>query len=495
MVLAEAFPCADHPGGGAGRRRGEEARTSEHKQPIGASAPTAGTIDRGRRRSVEPYDRVAELVTHLAFAANLAAAAEGLALAAKAELDPNRFLEVALASSGASAALERHGPLMLRHDFAPADGTLADLRRDLEAALDLARQVGAPAPLGALVHGWVLSAVRCGHSSDGPAALATVYEALAGVRLDAVAARAAPGLRPPAANDETPRVGFIGLGKMGRPIAECLMRAGLALVVHNRSQAVVEALVRQGAERAATPAEVAARADVVLTCLPDDAAVERVYTGPDGLLAAARSDLVLLDLGTTGLALTRRLAEDATARGTHFVDGPVSGGISAAVQGTLTIMLGASEEAFRRASPVLAAIGRRLFHLGPPGSGQVTKQINNMLLYIHGAGGLEALAVGMAAGAPLAHLVAALERSRGASYALATRSKLLVERDFQPRFSHYGRLKDGRAVLDLGAALHVPLVLAAISQELHQVAVASGWGDEDWASLIKVYERLAGIGA
>lgn len=443
---------------------------------------------------MDRHDHVAKRVSDLAFATNLAGAAEGLVAAAKAGLDPRLFMQVALASSGASAAMEQHGPRMLRRDFSPADGTLADLRGDLEGVLELARRVGAPTPLGAVVHGWVLSAVRHGHEGDGPAALATVHEALAGVRLDAAAATGAPGLRPPVLADGVPRVGVIGLGRMGKPVAACIRRANLALVVHNRSQSPVDELVAHGAERAATPAEVAARADVVLTCVTDDAAVERVYAGADGLLSAARPEQVLLDLGTTALALTRRLAEAAAARGAHFVDGPVSGGIPAAVQGTLTIMLGASEEGFRCASPVLAAIGSRLFHLGPPGSGQVAKQINNMLLYTNGAALCEAIALGMAAGVPAAEVVAALEHSRGASYALGSRGKMVVERDFQPRFSNYGRLKDGRAVLDLGAHVHVPLVLVALGQELHQAAVACGWGDEDWGSLVKVYEHMAGIG-
>lgn len=428
-------------------------------------------------------------IVHLLRTVTLAGAVEGLVLAARAGLDLALLLEVVRVSSGASAVLERYGWALIGRQRLPAAATLARCRADLAAALRLARRHGAPVPLAALVDAWLLGGAGPGDAA-WPLALAARYEALAGCRLAAGAAVTAPGLRAAPPQGATACVGFIGLGRIGKPIAETLRRAGLSLVVHNRSQGPVEELVRLGAERAATPAAVAERADVIMTCLPDHEAVERVYLGPDGLAGAVRPGQVLVDLGTTALALTRRLHQALTAQGAFFVDAPVSGGIPAAREGRLTVMIGATEEGFARAASVLAVLGKRLFHVGPPGAGQVAKQINNLLLGTTTAAAAEALTLGVAAGWRAAPLLAVLLASSAASWALRMRGPKMVERDFAPLFTVDGRLKDSQAALALGQELHVPLPLAAVAHELYQVAAAQGYGAADFAAVIAAYETL-----
>lgn len=441
----------------------------------------------------EGASQTTKAVTGLVAAVNLAEAAEGLVLAAKAGLDPAALVRVVTVSSGASTMLGTHGHKMLAGQFDTVTYAVADLRRDLETALELAWRCGVPTPLGAIVHGWALSMARRGQGHLDAAALVTVYEGLAGVRLTAARTSEAPGLRSPTATTTDLRVGFIGLGRMGKPMAACLCRAGFSVVVHNRSHEAVDDLVRQGAQRAATPAEVAAQSDIVLTCLPDDTAVERVYCGPGGLIAAARPGAVLVDFGTTSLALTRRLEHEIAARGALFVDAPVSGGPPRAATGSLTIMVGATEAGFGRASSALGAVGSRIFHLGPPGTGQITKHVNNMLLTTNFAAACEGLALGVAAGIPAGQLLPALLGSSAASNATEVRGRRIVERDFRPAFPTYGQLKDLQAALELGRNLHVPLPLAAVTHELLQSVAARGWGDEDWAAVTKAYESLANL--
>ncbi|MBI4507799.1 MAG: NAD(P)-dependent oxidoreductase [Chloroflexi bacterium] len=350
-----------------------------------------------------------------------------------------------------------------------------------------------PTPLAAVAHGWLLAVLRHDAGADDPAALLTVYERLAGWSLAAAQPRAAPGRRAPAAREGIERVGFVGLGRLGRPIAECIRRAGFPMIVHNRSQGAVGDMVREGAERAASPAQTAARADVVLTCLPDNEAVERVYLGPSGLIEGARPEQVLVDVGTTALGLTRRLDAAAAARAAIFVDAPVTGGIPAALEGRLTVMIGASEEGFRRASPVLAAMAERLFHVGPPGAGQSTKLVGNMLLGTNTAALAEGLALGVAAGLAADELLERLLRSSADSWVMRLRGPKMVQRDFRPLFTVLGRLKDSQAALALGRELHVPLPLAAVAHELYQAAAAGGCGAEDFATVVRVYEGLAGL--
>ena len=172
------------------------------------------------------------------------------------------------------------------------------------------------------------------------------------------------------------RVGFIGLGIMGKPMAMRLARAGFPITVHNRSQAAVEELAGEGADTATSPREVAERSDVVVTMLPDSPDVEAVVLGEDGVLEGLREGMLLIDMSTIAPATSRQVHEALAERGVEAIDAPVSGGEPAAVDGQLSIMAVGSEEAVARAKPIFDELGKATTHIGPPGAGQVAKAAN-----------------------------------------------------------------------------------------------------------------------
>lgn len=289
------------------------------------------------------------------------------------------------------------------------------------------------------------------------------------------------------------RLGFIGIGKMGRPMTRNLLAAGFAVTIHNRSRAVVEQLAAEGARPAGSPAEVAAAADLVFTCLPTPASVEEVYFGADGLIGAARAGQLLVDCSTVSPELSRRQADAARARGADFLDAPVSGGPAGAESGTLTIMVGGDGAALERAMPAFRALGKNVHHVGPAGSGSVVKLVNQLLVAINTAAVAEAAVFGVKAGADPRALLDVLSTSFGGSAMLARCLPLFMERRFTPGTPVDLILKDLGLIHEVGKALDVRLLLGAIAQEVFKEGRAMGLGDEDMAALVKPAERIAGV--
>ena len=197
-------------------------------------------------------------------------------------------------------------------------------------------------------------------------------------------------------------IGFIGVGRMGRPMASNLLKAGFDLTAHDLNQGVVQDLARLGARPASSAAEVARVCDMILTCLPDVATVEQVYLGPEGLVASSHRGQLLADHSTVGPATSRAIAEATAARGATFLDAPISGGVERASDATLTIMVGGPPEAFTRALPAFQAMGKHIYHMGPSGAGSVTKLLNQLLVCVHSAAAAEALVLAEAARVDLA---------------------------------------------------------------------------------------------
>jgi 2-hydroxy-3-oxopropionate reductase len=291
-----------------------------------------------------------------------------------------------------------------------------------------------------------------------------------------------------------PVVGVIGLGIMGAAMARNLLRAGFPLVVWNRTAARADALVADGAQRAAYAREVAERATITITMLSDSPDVEQVYRAPDGVLAAlgpAPSGKVLVDMSTIAPRVARELAQEAAARGAALLDAPVSGGDVGAQQGTLSIMVGGDATALATARPVLEVLGSRITHVGEAGAGQVVKACNQIVVGLTLEALGEALVLGSKAGVDPAAIVEALGGGLAASRVLEVRGPKLLARDFAPGFKLDLHAKDLSIVLATARELGVALPGAALVAQLFQSEQSRGHGDADNSTVVRALERLA----
>lgn len=294
--------------------------------------------------------------------------------------------------------------------------------------------------------------------------------------------------------DHKPPVGFAGLGRMGRPMAARIRAAGFPLTVWNRTAGKDAELVANGARRAASPAELAAASEIVLTSLADPAAVEAVYLGPDGLLAAAKPKTILGDLSTVAPSLSRRLAEAAAARDVAFLDAPVAGSIKAATEGTLAVMVGGDRAAYDRCSGVFAAIGRVAYHLGGSGSGATMKLVSNAVLATVVQALAEGIALGEKAGLPPRAMFDVIGASSAAAPVVAAKAGAISERAYQPAAFTLGLMrKDLWLALLLANELAVPMPATAIAYDIVLAANATGRQDFDFAAVALLMEELTGI--
>jgi 2-hydroxy-3-oxopropionate reductase len=286
-------------------------------------------------------------------------------------------------------------------------------------------------------------------------------------------------------------VGFIGLGVMGRPMAENLLTAGARLVVHNRSRPAQDALVARGAVGAQSSEDVAGRADIMITMLADDDAVRSVVGG--GLLAAARPGSLIVDMSTVSPALSRELAARAAERDVRMLDAPVSGGDVGAREGTLSIMVGGDPADLERARPVLEVLGASIVHAGPAGAGQVVKACNQVLVAITIAGVSEALVLGTRLGVAPETILDVLSRGLAANRVMDLRRANFLNHAFSPGFKVDLHHKDLDIALAGGGQANVPLPLTAITQQLFRQLRAAGRGGEDHTALLAAVEALAGL--
>lgn len=289
-----------------------------------------------------------------------------------------------------------------------------------------------------------------------------------------------------------PSVGQIGLGAMGLPMASNILKAGFPLTVWARRPESATAIRSDGASWAESPHVLAETSEIILTAVTNSPDVEGLML-EEGLLAGARPGTVLVDMSTIAPAITRRLAARCAERDVWFLDAPVSGGTQGAQAGTLTIMVGGEAAALERARPVLEAIGRRIFHVGPSGAGGVVKLVNNLLVGTIAAATAEALLLGVKAGADVATMAEVVGASTGASWQLANQFPLRAfNGTFAPGFMTDLLVKDLGLALDLAAEVESPLFLAALTRQLYGAAQACGHGRDDYTSLLRVLEGIAG---
>lgn len=286
------------------------------------------------------------------------------------------------------------------------------------------------------------------------------------------------------------RLGLIGLGRMGKPIAGNLLRAGFPLTVHNRSRGPVEDLAALGARTASTASDVAHQSEVLLTCLPGPSEVERVLTEA---LAGAAPGTAFVDLSTIDPATSRRIARAAADARVIYLDAPVSGGVAGAETASLTIMVGGEPEVFERCRPVLAAIGARIHHMGSVGCGSLAKLCNQLLAGVGYAAVAEAMALGMKGGLDPRLLYEVLSTSSGRSRSLEQAGPRVLSGDYEAAFTLDLAVKDFRCLAAAASELGVPLRLAGLAEVIHGEAQGLGFGDKDQAAVAVLLQRLAGL--
>ncbi len=288
------------------------------------------------------------------------------------------------------------------------------------------------------------------------------------------------------------RVGFIGLGAMGGPMAGHLLRAGHDLAVWARRPASAVPLAGQGAVLCATPAELGRRCEVVFTIITGSADVEAVALGPDGLRDGMAPGSVLVDCSTIAPDAARRIAAALAERGIHMLDAPVSGGAQGARDATLAIMAGGEAAVLERVRPLLECLGRRIVHVGPNGAGQVAKACNQMIMVAAIQAAAEALHLAAASGVECGRVKQALAGGSAASRVLEVMGERMVGRNFTAGIEARLHHKDFGILLDAGRRAGVPMPLAAqVGQQLNAL-MARGWGRDDTASLLRVLENLGG---
>lgn len=285
-------------------------------------------------------------------------------------------------------------------------------------------------------------------------------------------------------------VGFIGLGKMGKPMVRRLLAAGHTVHVHNRSHQAVEELAEKGAKDAGSAAGVAERAEIILTALPTPDNVEHIYKE---LAAAARPDQIYADHSTVSLGLNRSCAELLAKKHAHFLDAPVSGGPGGAEAGTLTVMVGGEPAIYDRALPAFQSFGKNIRLCGPVGAGQAVKLVNQLLVGIHTAASAEAVVFGVSLGADPQVLLEMLGTSFGGSQMMLRNLPRFISRDFKAATPVGLILKDLRLIEGEAERTHVPLQLGALAERIFAEASSHGMTNDDMASLVRLVEEASGI--
>ena len=287
------------------------------------------------------------------------------------------------------------------------------------------------------------------------------------------------------------KVGFIGLGIMGKPMAKNLMEAGYDLVLYNRTLEKAEELAKDGAEVAANPRAVAANSDIVVTMLPDSPDVRNVVAGKDGVVEGIQEGALLVDMSTISPVVTEELAAKLGERGASMLDAPVSGGDVGAIEGTLSIMVGGSEEDFERAKPLFAMMGKTVNHVGPTGAGQVTKAANQIVVALTIEAVSEALVLGSKGGVRPEKILDVLSGGLAGNKVMEVKREKFLSHEFDPGFRSELHHKDLGIALAAGREYGVVLPVTAIVDQMLLAMKKKGWGGEDHSALLRVIEDLS----
>jgi 2-hydroxy-3-oxopropionate reductase len=289
------------------------------------------------------------------------------------------------------------------------------------------------------------------------------------------------------------RVGYIGLGLMGSAMARNLMKAGFSLVVHNRSQQIVQQMVSEGATAAASPKEVAQQVDFVFTNLPDSPDVEKVALGPNGIIEGAHEGLIAIDNSTIKPETARRIAAELAKVGVMALDAPVSGGQIGAQQGTLVFMIGGPQAVFERAVPLFRAMGKSWTLVGDSGAGQIAKAANQIMVGAQMVAMGELMVFAQKCGVDPFKVVEAIKGGAAQCWTLDVKPPRLAQGLRTPGFKAYMQLKDLNIVLATGRTYGAPLPVSQVTQALYQQMVEAGNGEQDNSGVLCVLEAQAGV--
>ncbi len=287
------------------------------------------------------------------------------------------------------------------------------------------------------------------------------------------------------------KVGFIGLGIMGKPMSKNLINAGYELVVLDRNQAVAEEMAALGATIATTPRAVAEQADVIITMLPNSPQVKEVVLGENGLIEGARPGTTFIDMSSIAPLVSRELAEVLAKKGVDMLDAPVSGGEPKAIDGTLSVMVGGKQEIFDKHYDLLKAMAGSVVRTGDVGAGNVTKLANQVIVAINIAAMSEALVLAAKAGVEPELVYKAIRGGLAGSTVLDAKAPLVMDRKFDPGFRINLHIKDLGNVLETSHEVGVPLPLTAAVMEMMQALKIDGLGGCDHGALVQYYEKMA----
>lgn len=289
------------------------------------------------------------------------------------------------------------------------------------------------------------------------------------------------------------KLGFIGLGIMGRPMALNLLKAGYDVTVYDIMPQAVEKLTEAGAKGAASPMEVAQNSEIIMTIVPNSSHVWDVLTGEKGILQAAAPGTIIIDMSSISPVESRKLAETASSKGCIMFDAPVSGGEPGAINGTLAFMVGGPEEHLSKIEPVLMAMGKTVTLVGENGSGSVTKLANQIMVNLNIAAMSEALVLAQKAGVDPEKVYHAVRGGLAGSAVLDAKAPMVVQRNFKPGGRLDINLKDITNVMATAHAIDVPLPLTAQLLEIMHTLKSDGHIGDDHGGIIQFYEKLAGV--
>ena len=289
------------------------------------------------------------------------------------------------------------------------------------------------------------------------------------------------------------RIGFVGLGIMGRPMARNLLKAGYPLVVFDLNKDAMEDLVKAGALAAHSSKEVVERTDVIITMLPDSPEVKEVILGKDGVIEGVRRDSVVIDMSSINPLVTQEIARALNGKGVKMLDAPVSGGETGAIQGTLAIMVGGEKKVFEDSLEIFRAMGKNIVHVGEIGAGGYVKLVNQIIVALNIASVGEAFCLGVKAGLDPQVIYQAIRGGLAGSQVLETKAPMIFGRNFKPGFKIKLHQKDLQNALSTAKDLGVPLPLSSFVQQIFVSLLTEGRGDEDHSALATFFEKMAKV--